>query len=268
MVCKMTKKGIDISYCQPIVDFQKVKDSGIDFVILRAGFGRLPTQVDHSFLSHYKNAKAVGLNVGVYWYSYATSVQESKLEANAFLQVIEGKQFEYPGYFDQEDKTLKSLPKQLLTDIAKTFMTIVQQAGYFVGLYTNPDWLKNRQDINQLKDFDVWLAHWKATEKSKYNVPHGIWQYNVLGSEEDVRKGDATVVGSVSGINGCIDVDYSYKDYPTIIKKRGLNGFKKLAELESLREENSELKNKLAIQATRINGLESVIAKVREDVRI
>lgn len=264
----MTKKGIDISYCQPIVDFQKVKDSGIDFVILRAGFGRLPTQVDHSFLSHYKNAKAVGLNVGVYWYSYATSVQESKLEANAFLQVIEGKQFEYPGYFDQEDKTLKSLPKQLLTDIAKTFMTIVQQAGYFVGLYTNPDWLKNRQDINQLKDFDVWLAHWKVPEVNKYNVPHGIWQYNVLGSETEVEKGNATAIGCVPGVNGSIDVDYSYKDYPAIIKKAGLNGFKKLFELETLKTENTELKNKLAIQATRINELEAWVREVKEAASI
>lgn len=90
---KPMKKGIDISYCQKKVDWNKVN---ADFVIMRAGYGRLATQKDSMFEDHYAGAKKAGIPVGAYWYSYAKTPEEARLEADACIDVIKGKQFEYP----------------------------------------------------------------------------------------------------------------------------------------------------------------------------
>ena len=90
----MSVQGIDVSRHNTITDFRKVKASGIDFVIIRAGYGREISQKDPQFETNYKNAKAAGLNVGAYWYSYAQSVEEAKIESKVCLQAIKGKKFE------------------------------------------------------------------------------------------------------------------------------------------------------------------------------
>ena len=97
-----TFKGIDVSQYQQNIDFKKVKASGVDFVIIRAGFGKYANQKDPYFESHYKAAKAAGLKVGAYWYSYAATVAEAKAEAQTCINAIKGKTFEYPIYFDLE----------------------------------------------------------------------------------------------------------------------------------------------------------------------
>ena len=83
-----TKQGVDISYCQKQVDWNKV--SGIDFAILRAGYGRYTNQKDSMFESHYAGAKKIGLPVGAYWYSYATTPEDAEKEADACIEVIKG----------------------------------------------------------------------------------------------------------------------------------------------------------------------------------
>ena len=111
----MSVQGIDVSRHNTITDFRKVKGSGIDFVIIRAGYGREISQKDPQFETNYKNAKAAGLNVGAYWYSYAQSVEEAKIEAKVCLQAIKGKKFEYPIYFDLEENTQLSRGSALCT---------------------------------------------------------------------------------------------------------------------------------------------------------
>ena len=201
-------KGIDISVYQQKVDFEKVKKSGIEFVIIRGAIG---TRKDTMFESHYSNAKNAGLKVGCYYYTLAKNVAEAKGEADVFLNCIRGKQFEYPIYFDIEDPSLQNLGKQVLTDIVLTWCGKVQSAGYYVGIYANPDWFTNRLDLERLKGFDKWLAHWVAVPKWK-NEFGGLWQYGLT---------------RVDGYSGEIDGDYSYRDYEKIIKQLGLNGFKK-----------------------------------------
>ena len=98
-------KGIDVSQHQGNIDFGKVKAAGYDFVIIRAGYGKYASQKDPYFEQNYAGAKAAGLNVGAYWYSYADSTANAKLEAEACLQVIKGKTFEYPIYFDLEERS-------------------------------------------------------------------------------------------------------------------------------------------------------------------
>ena len=201
-------KGIDISVYQQSIDFKKVKDSGIEFVIIRGAIG---TRKDTMFESHYSNAKNAGLKVGCYYYTLAKNVAEAKGEADVFLSCIKGKQFEYPIYFDIEDPSLQNLGKQTLTDIVLTWCGKVQSAGYYVGIYANPDWFMNRLDLEKLKGFDKWLAHWVSVPKWD-NSFGGLWQYGLT---------------RVDGYSGEIDGDYSYRDYEKIIKQLGLNGFRK-----------------------------------------
>ena len=201
-------KGIDVSVYQQKVDFEKVKKSGIEFVIIRGAIG---TRKDTMFESHYSNAKNAGLKVGCYYYTLAKNVAEAKGEADVFLSCIKGKQFEYPIYFDIEDPSLQNLGKQVLTDIVLAWCGKVQSAGYYVGIYANPDWFLNRLDLERLKGFDKWLAHWVSVPKWD-NSFGGLWQYGLT---------------RVDGYSGEIDGDYSYRDYEKTIKALGLNGFGK-----------------------------------------
>ena len=100
--------GIDVSKHQGVIDWSKVKT---DFAILRAGFGRYASQKDPQFERNYAGAKAAGIPVGAYWYSYARSAEEAREEAKACLQVLQGKQFEFPIYFDIEDCSQSYLAK-------------------------------------------------------------------------------------------------------------------------------------------------------------
>lgn len=207
----MQKKGIDVSTWQGDIDWKKVKADGIEFAMLRSSFGKenIEKQTDNKFHKNYKNAKAAGVPVGAYHYSYATTVEDAKKEADFFLSIIKGYQFEYPVAFDIEDASQMNLGKTRITDIIMAFCERVQAAGYYVSVYTNLDWINNRIDMNRVKVFDIWLAQWN--DKPTYTGNFGMWQY--------------TSKGVVSGIAGNVDMDIAYYDYPTIIKNAGLNGF-------------------------------------------
>jgi lysozyme len=217
-------KGIDISYAQTNIDFEKIKAAGVDFVIIRAGYGRNVNQKDKMFESHYAGAKAVGLAVGCYWYSYATNAEDAKREAEACLEVIKGKQFDYPIYFDIEESRQATLGKAAISGITKAFCEAVEKAGYFVGIYSYASFLKNFISEELLKRYDVWVAHTGVNTPS-YNLPYGIWQYSHTER--------------IDGYNGNIDCNYSYKDYPTIIKSRGLNGYTGTEPVENIRTETA-----------------------------
>ena len=101
-------KCIDVSTWQGVIDWKKVKAAGYEHAIIRAGFGREASQVDNKFEHNYKNAKAAGVKLGAYWYSYADSVEDAKREAAACLTVLEGKTFEMPIFFDMFSMLKKS----------------------------------------------------------------------------------------------------------------------------------------------------------------
>lgn len=212
------KKGIDVSKWQGNIDWQKVKKAGIEFAILRASYGDGTSRFknngrDEQFERNYQEAKKVGIPVGAYHYCYARNIEEAKEEAEFFLSVIKGKQFEYPVILDLEDKNQDGINRAALTDMAIAFLDILEKNGYYAMLYSNKHWLENKLDYNRLKRFDIWLAQWAKEPTWKGN--YGIWQY--------------TSDGSVSGIQGRVDMNISYLDYPTIIKNAGLNGFGKPA---------------------------------------
>lgn len=202
-------KGIDVSVHNGNIDWNKVKADGIDFAILRAGYGRLEKQKDEKFEQNYAGAKAAGLPIGAYWYSYAMSPEEAELEADVFLKVIKGKQFEMPVYFDLEEKKQFDLGKEKVSAIMRAFLERVESAGYFTGLYgsASPLFTHTADDIKS--HYTIWLAHW--VDKTNYSGAYAVWQYSAKGK--------------VNGITGSVDLDICYKDFPTIIKSKGLNGY-------------------------------------------
>lgn len=208
--------GIDVSKWQGEIDWQKVKAAGMQFAILRDGFGRYPGQEDTFFEKNYENAKAAGLYVGAYHYSYAKTVDEAKKEAAYCLSLLKGKTFAFPICYDLEDDSQTALSKEEISNIADAFCSELEKAGYYVCLYMNLSWLnsKLREDIFQ--KYDIWLAHW--TEQTSFSRSYGLWQY---ASD-----------GTVDGIQGRVDLDCAYKNYPNIMAHNGLNGYKKPAQPE------------------------------------
>ena len=204
-------KGIDISKWQGKVDFKAVKDSGVQFVMLRTGFGRFKGQEDPLFLENYKKAKAAGLYIGAYHYSYAKTPQEAKEEAALCLSLLKGLTFSFPIAFDMEERTVAELGKEKVSAIAKAFCDTLEQAGYYVCIYASKSWLQNSFTEEIFKKYDIWLAHWVA--ETNFQKPFGLWQY--------------TSDGEVDGIGGRVDLDRAYKPYPEIMRQNGLNGFPK-----------------------------------------
>lgn len=202
-------KGIDVSVHNGNIDWRKVKNAGIQFAVLRAGYGRELSQKDTRFEENYRNAKAAGIPVGAYWYSYAMTEDEARLEADVFLSVIKGKQFEMPVYFDLEEKKQFDLGKEKVSAIMRAFLEKVEKAGYFVGLYGSASSLTTHTADDIKSRYTIWLAHW--TEQTNYSGDYGIWQYS---SE-----------GKVNGIIGNVDMDICRNDFPAIIKNKKLNGF-------------------------------------------
>ena len=154
MCAKIFSNGVDLSEHQGTVNFDKLKASGIDFVLLRAGYGsanRYPEQYDARFEEYYKKAKAAGLGVGAYWYSYAENADMAADEAASFIKALRGKQFDYPVYIDmEEDGIARKLGKTKYSDIAAKILSTVESNGYWVGIYASLYYLSDRLDMTKL----------------------------------------------------------------------------------------------------------------------
>lgn len=220
-------RGIDVSVHNGTIDFKKIKAAGYDFVIIRAGYGRYDNQKDTKFEMNYKNAKAAGLHVGAYFYSYAKTSAEAQQEAKVFLNWIKGKTFDMPIYFDIEDPSQAELSRKKLTDICIAWCNAVEQAGYYVGIYANVDWFKNKLDQNRLAKYDKWLAHW-ADKPIWGDEFGGLWQFSSTGM--------------IDGHSCKFDLNESYRDYPKIIKEADLNGCGAVEKPKVSETNNSETK--------------------------
>jgi len=165
--------------------------------------------VDPMFETYYAAAKANGISVGAYHYSYATTVAQATKEANFFISKLKGKQFEYPVCIDLEDQCQENLGTETLMNIALTYLNMLKQAGYYPMIYANKNWFTSVLDDTMLTSYDHWLAQYATS--FTYTGTVGIWQY--------------TSTGTVKGINGSVDMDTSFIDYASQIKSLHLNGF-------------------------------------------
>lgn len=207
---KVLYKGVDISKYQSI-NWNKVDLNEIDFVIIRAGLG-FKTE-DKMFKSHIENAIKLKIPVGIYWFSYAGTVEHARQEAESCLKIIAPykDKIVFPVFFDWENesynyvvKNYKITPtKQLVSDIAIMFMETVKKAGYKVGNYNSVSYLNTYFD-NRVKDnYDTWVAHVRSggqpLKKTSYKGKYTIHQYSW--------------VGRPSGFLNDTDMNYCYKDY-------------------------------------------------------
>ena len=200
------KKGIDISYCQPKVDWQKVT---ADFCIIQIGGGAVRRQKDTMYESHYAGAKSRGIPVGAYWFTWARTVAEAEEEADLCISLLKGKQFEYPIFLDLEQEAIYKTGKANVSAIIRAFLSKVEKAGYWVGLYCNPDVLVHYCEADIPKRYSIWLAQWDVSAPT---YPCGIWQPNTA---------------QTAGFPEPVDQDICYIDYESQIKAKGLNGYGK-----------------------------------------
>lgn len=205
--------GIDVSRYQGDIDFSKTAKA-IDFVVMRAGYGKLSSQVDSKFEQNYKGFKEQGTPIGVYWYCYADSADDARKEAYACLEHLEGKQFELPIFYDiLEDDHIPILQRRgdvstLINQIVPAFCDVLEKAGYYVGLYCNTAGYTNYLNSTNKQRYVQWVADWRGT--CGYTGDKVMWQYSAKGS--------------IPGISGDVDKDYAYTDF-AIIKEKGFNGW-------------------------------------------
>ena len=215
----MKKILLDVSSYQPVIDYKKVGESGIDGVILRCGvtlWGKQICTADLLFSEHYHGFKEAGVPVGAYYYSAADTVKSAEAEADFVIRTLRGKQLELPVYYDIEcEPRMGRLSKAELTAIARAFCNKLERAGYFVGIYANTNyWLTKLDHAALSARYTTWLADYRG-KRANQKLHRDIWQY--------------TSTGSISGIDGKVDLNECYRDFEPIIRAAGLNGFSKKA---------------------------------------
>lgn len=213
-------QGIDVSKWQGAIDWKKVKASGVDFVIIRAGYGM---NVDPRFYENYAGAKAAGLNVGAYWYSYALSRQAAEIEAECCKRTLAGKSFEMPIFYDIEEPNQLAKSAAFVSALITTFCTALEKAGYFAGLYMSRSPLQTKTTEDVRARFAIWAAEYNT--RLNYRGVVGMWQKSRFGK--------------VYGISGNVDLDECFVDYPKIIKNGGFNGFSRGEDADEGNSENT-----------------------------
>ena len=222
----MEIKGIDISHWNGDIDFKKVKESGIDFVILKAGGSDKGFYMDSRFKDNYKKALEAGLEIGAYYFAGRNflGVNAGLQDAKRFIEMLKGLKFSYPVFIDIEAQDKRY--KDLITDAAAAFCSTMESAGYFVGVYASDiSGFKERLSKERLEDYVSWVARYGS--EPSYIEDYCIWQY--------------TSKGKVPGISGSVDLDISKRDYSKVIKSKGFNGYK--AETTKRKKAQKEVKD-------------------------
>ena len=204
--------AIDVSKWQGTVNWATVKKAGVSHAMIRAGYGNSVRQTDPQFKRNATQCIALGVDWGVYWYSYATSPAQARQEARCCLQVIQGLKPTMPVAYDIEyEPGILALSNATRTAMVKAFLEEVEAAGYYGILYASTNFIQTKLNYQELACYDVWAAQYGST--CTCPLPYGIWQYsssNPLG---------------IPGYGKSLDCNHVYKDYPSIIQAAGLNGF-------------------------------------------
>lgn len=245
------KFGIDLSEWQKGLDFDKVLNEGVEFAILRASYS---TRIDKCFEDFYKSCKKRNIPVGCYLFSLAINETQAKEEARYLIELLKGKKFEYPIYFDIENKSQFGLGKKTVTDIIIAFCEEMEKHGYFVGVYSSLNYFNNYMDLDRIEPYSKWIAQYNT--KCDYGRDFGMWQFG--GEVNYIRSNN--IAGKV------VDQNYCYIDYPSIIKK-GFNGYKGVKSNEDIAREviagkwgnGSIRKNKLISAGYDYDAIQSLV---------
>ena len=198
----MSKKGIDVSEFQGKIDWEKVKNDGIEFAILRCGYGMdFSNQDDVEYERNANECERLGIPYGVYLMSYANTVEKARSEAKHVLRLIEGRKISLGVWYDIEDNgTSGAINKETLTNIINTFCNTIKNAGHRVGVYASLNWLENKIERIIRDNYDIWVAQYYS--KCEYEGKYIMWQH--------------TSSGKVNGISTNVDMNILYEDLPVI----------------------------------------------------
>ncbi len=197
--------GVDISSKQGIVDFEKLKKAGVDFVMIKVGgrgYSSGNIVLDSSYKDYMNGAKNAGLGIGVYFYSQAVDKDEVCEEAETLLELIKDYPVKYPVVFDMESvegdmARTDALDVSTRTELARIFLKTIKAEGYTPMLYGDKEWLVTKLDLEKLQDYDVWIS--QEADTPDYPYEYTMWQYNKSGT--------------VSGISGTAGLNISLVNY-------------------------------------------------------
>lgn len=206
-VAHVALKGIDVSSWQKTINWSAVASSGIDFAMIRTGYGseNWDKQTDAYFEANYNGAVSNGIDVGVYHYSYATTPEEARKEAEMCLSILNGRALDFPVAFDMEDSCQKNLTPTQAAEIVIAFCDTIEQAGYDTAIYSYTNFYTSKLTDPRLNKYDKWVAHW-GVDDPRYSGTLSMWQY---GS------------APISGISGNVDMNYCYVDYAGVLQGSG-----------------------------------------------
>lgn len=197
------KKGIDVSAWQGEIDWNRVKNTDIEYAIIRCGYGmNISSQDDKYWKRNADECTRLGIPFGTYIYSYADSTERAKSEAEHVLRLVEGYKLDYPIYYDLEENSVRnSLSSYEIGQIAKVFCDTIEAAGYKVGIYSNTDWFTNYLTDSIFDSMNKWVAQYNSV--CKYAGEYEMWQ--------------CTDAGQVDGISGTVDLnmDFGASNIPT-----------------------------------------------------
>ena len=196
--------GIDVSKWDEDIDWPTVAQNNY-FAIIRAGYGTGGS--DEYFEANYAGAKAAGVKVGSYWYSYAESTDDAVNEAYSFIDALSGKQFEWPVYYDIEEQSI--FDAGIASDIARAFCSVLEENRYYCGIYSSRCAFEDYFDDDVKTRYTIWLAEWDVPSPY-YEGSYDVWQYGG---------------GETPGVHDQCDLDTGYLDFEPIMKENHLNGY-------------------------------------------
>lgn len=190
-------RGIDVSVWNGDINWKKVKSDDISFAMIRVAAATYP---DRRFNQNIEGALKAGIHCGVYLYSYATTPDMARAEAEFALKMISPYTLTYPIIFDIEDKVHHGLSNQQRTEIIKAFCDTISASGHLTGIYASLWWFQTMFDLPQLSLYDKWIAQWSSA--CTFTEAYTMWQFSNIGR--------------IDGIIGDVDLNYVYKDYPSL----------------------------------------------------
>lgn len=258
-------KGIDISSHNGVVDWNLVKQSGIDFAIIRLGWtwydGGL--DIDKNFELNIKNAQKNNIDVGIYVYGYDKTPKAAKISAERVVNIIKDYRLTYPVIYDMEELKLSGYTKNSKdynSEIANAFLSVIDENRYYSMLYTFTSFAISYLNMGKLANYDVWIADYRGKERldADFKHPYGIWQY--AGSN-----------GRCDGVRGACDRNYAYKNYAEIIKRAELNhldnsDIENTTDIEKIKEELQNKEEVINTLKTELNNFRNKYISFYEDL--
>ncbi|WMJ24055.1 GH25 family lysozyme [Paludicola sp. MB14-C6] len=211
---KLVINGIDVSKYQGQINWNTVSNSGVKFAMIRAGWCGYDGNIkeDEYYRTNMEGAIQAGLNVGVYVYSYAKTVDAAAIAARQTLELVKPYKVTYPIAFDVEDEIYTKYKPQDNNALVIAFLDAIERAGYYGIVYTYTYFAQTHLDMKNLKRFDMWIADYRGYVG--YKGAYGMWQYSAKGK--------------IDGIGADVDLNMAYNDYPKIIQTAGLNNIPKV----------------------------------------